>query len=141
MAYRHVNHILGSKGRQIKTQWDLLALSERGVTKQALLRLSQTLSLSKKEIASVLQVSERTLQRYGERQVLGAVISGRVVHLAELVQTGLDIYGDDREGFVAWLRSPSIALGGRAPMQLLNSSIGTQMVIDELIRMAHGVYS
>jgi len=141
MAYNHVNSIVGSKGRHVKSRLDLVELGKRGVTKQALLKLADLLLISRKETALLLQVSERTLQRYGATDVLSAVLSDRVIQLAEIVEGGMELFKNDRERFADWLRTPSVALGGKQPLEMLPSAVGTQMVMDELMRMAYGIYS
>lgn len=140
MQFQHVEHILGLRGARINGRVDLHRAEKKGITKRALLNLAKSLSLSLKDIAPLLQVSERTLQRYETKQVLSAAIAGRVMQLAEVAAMGIEVFGEAAR-FQAWLKSPSVALGGVEPFSLLDSTTGTQMVYDELGRIAHGVYS
>jgi putative toxin-antitoxin system antitoxin component (TIGR02293 family) len=40
-----------------------------------------------------------------------------------------------------WLQRPNRALGGRVPLELLDTDAGTQQVAEVLGRIEHGVYS
>jgi uncharacterized protein (DUF2384 family) len=53
-------------------------------------------------------------------------------------ERGLEIFGD-KDTLRDWLRSKS-AVFGETPIELLDTPIGTQMVLDEMGRIAHGVY-
>ena len=48
---------------------------------------------------------------------------------------------EDRDAALEWLTTPSDLFSGKAPMQLLNTSTGADLVLDQLVRMEHGVYS
>jgi putative toxin-antitoxin system antitoxin component (TIGR02293 family) len=138
MTYDYVNTIVGSRGRNVKSRLDLIELSKRGIAKDALLRLGRILSLSSKEMAGLLHVSERTLQRYGNKEVLNQAISNRVVQILQVVGEGMEFFGEE-ERFAHWLKSKSLALGGATPLELMQTAVGTQMVVDELGRMEHGI--
>lgn len=125
---------------KVKNQLDLMELSRKGVSMRALMHLAKILSLSMKEVAKLLQVSERNLQRYESRDLLNAAISGRVVQLAEVTGRGIEVFGD-RERFTAWLDEPNRSLGGRKPFELLDTAVGTQLLLDELGRIEQGVYA
>ena len=140
MTYHYVNTIVGSRGRLVKNKLDLIELSKRGVAKDTLVRLGQMLSLSGKEMAWLLHVSERTLHRYGNKETLSTAMSNRVVQLLQAVGAGMELFGEE-ERFARWLKSKSVALSGATPLELLQTAVGTQMVIDELGRIEHGIVS
>lgn len=136
MASGHA--ILKTDGRSIVDDQKLLAMARKGVSKSMMLKLARALELKPKELASILQISERTLQRFGTGGVLSVALSSRVVQLARVYQQGLEVFGD-KEVFLEWLRSKNPVLN-ESPLELLDTPIGTQMVLDELVRIAHGVY-
>jgi len=46
------------------SDFDLVALARKGIPKKALTALGKQISLTMEEIASILHISDRTLQRY-----------------------------------------------------------------------------
>lgn len=123
---------------KIERRQDLIALSGHGVTKDALLKLARHLSLSLAQIAELLPMSARTLQRSARTRHFNRVVSEHILHLAEVVAKGVGVF-KNREDFLSWMNQPSVALGNKTPLSLLNSRFGTEMVLDELGRMEHGV--
>jgi len=47
---------------------------------------------------------------------------------------------EKKENFHKWLNMPSNALGDKVPAKLIETEEGLQQVLDELIRIEHGVY-
>jgi len=50
----------------------------------------------------------------------------------------LDVF-EDKASFDQWLNLNSIALGGRKPKDLLDSTFGVEVVKDELNRIEYGI--
>jgi putative toxin-antitoxin system antitoxin component (TIGR02293 family) len=119
---------------------EMIELSDKGVTKDALLRLASYLNLSLSQIAKVLPITEQTIQRYSRKQRFNRVVSEQVLQIAEVAARGAEVLGD-REKLLSWMNTPSTALGNRAPTSLLGSRFGTEMVLDELGRVEHGIIS
>jgi putative toxin-antitoxin system antitoxin component (TIGR02293 family) len=143
MQLSEISGILGGKNAlrgNTASRMDLIKLSSKGVTKDALLRLANSLSMSISEMADMLPVSERTIQRYKRNQRFNQVVSEQVLQIAEVTVRGVKVFGD-REKFLSWMKSPSPALGNRIPASLLRSRFGTEVVLDELGRIEHGVIS
>ena len=91
--------------------------------------------------SSFLDINIRTLQRYksAKNHVYKPLQSERIFELAEVVSMG-DIVFDTPEHFSIWLNTPSMALGGEKPVNLLDSSYGKDLVLAELNRIEHGVF-
>jgi putative toxin-antitoxin system antitoxin component (TIGR02293 family) len=143
MQLSEISGILGGKNvlrGNIVSRMDLIELSSKGVTKDALLRLASSLSMSIGEMANLLPVTERTIQRYKRKQRFNRVVSEQVLQIAEVTVRGVKVFGD-REKFLSWMKSSSPALGNRTPASLLRSRFGTEVVLDELGRIEHGVIS
>ena len=143
MSTASVLRILGGSRvvrQAVNNKIDLLRLSRRGITKAAVLRLAESLALSLKDIALLIQVSERNLLRYADSERLSAAVSGRVLQLAEVAARGEEVFAS-REQFRLWLGEQSVAFGGMRPVDMLDTVVGTQMVMEELGRLEHGVYA
>lgn len=123
---------------KFETTLDLVDLGEKGLTKASLLELASFLELSTAEMAVLLPVTERTIQRYSRSTRLSRAVSDRLLEIARVAVRGVDVFGE-KENFLAWLSRSNVALGGRKPMDLLASTLGIGLVIDELGRMEHGL--
>ena len=122
------------------TDFDLLKLARKGISKKSLLALAKKISLTIEEVASVLHISERTLQRYTPQTLVKTEYADRAIELALLYERGIDVLGSER-AFSSWIKSPNLALGGEIPFNLLDTRIGFTMVSDILGRIEHGVFS
>jgi len=131
--------ILGGK-QAVRSRMGMIELSDKGVTKDALLRLATYLNLSVSQIAKLLPITERTIQRYARTQRFNRVVSEQVLQIAEVAARGAEVFRD-REKLLSWMNTPSTALGDRTPASLLSSRFGTEMVLDELGRVEHGIIS
>jgi putative toxin-antitoxin system antitoxin component (TIGR02293 family) len=141
MTIPSVTQLLGGKktlGREVRTRMDLIDLSRKGVSKEALLYLAKFMGLPVGQMAALLPVTERTIQRYAPKEHFDRVVSENILHLAEVVARGLAVF-ENSDNFKAWINQPSTALGGRSPKSLLPSRFGIDMVLDELTRIEHGV--
>jgi len=120
--------------------FDFIQLSRDGIIKKALMNLSQQLSFSLAEIARILHISERTLQRYGDDEKLSADTSERAILLSQLYQHGTQVFGD-LENFKEWMRTPLPAFNYQPPISLLDTTFGFQLIQDELGKIAHGIFA
>ncbi len=138
-----VAHILGGTEilhRDLTDYFDFIELSERGLPTQALTHLADYLQLSLTQIARLLPVSERTLHRHMGSKLFNRLVSEQVLHIAEVAARGTEVFGD-REKFLGWLKQPSAALASKIPLELLDSRFGAYIILDELGRMEHGIFS
>lgn len=126
--------------KTITNRLDLIELGGEGIPKTALTRLAEYLRLTIPQISRLLPVSERTIQRYSSRDHFSRTVSEHILQLAQVAARGVEVF-QDRERFLAWMRQPSTALGSNTPLSLLSSRFGTDMVLDELGRIEHGVFS
>ncbi|OGP74080.1 MAG: hypothetical protein A2V86_07330 [Deltaproteobacteria bacterium RBG_16_49_23] len=143
MQLSAIERILGGQKAlhmRIQKRQDLIALSDHGVTKGALLNLARYLSFPIDQIAELLPISGRTIQRYAPRQHFNRAVSEQILQIAEVVAKGVEVF-EDKNHFLIWMKQPNVALGNKTPLNLLNSRFGTQMVLDELGRIEHGALS
>ena len=143
MNLGQVSEILGGEkvlGRQIETQMDLVQLGDEGITKKVIINLQTYLALPWKKMVSLLPVTDRTLQRYGKTKHLSPEVSQQILIIAELVVRGVDVFGD-KERFLNWMNTPCLALSNKLPLNLIKSRLGHEMVLDQIGRIEHGVFS
>jgi len=138
-----IEEILGGRKilqKSIQGKMDLIELSNTGVTKEALLHLAKYCSFSIQQLSEVLPVNVRTIQRYTPKEHFNRAVSEQILQLAEVAARGTEVFGD-RERFLEWMKTPSAAFADKKPLSLLNSKFGADMVLDELGRIEHGVFS
>ena len=126
--------------KKIQSRMDLIELSNKGLTKNALRHLAKFLSFTMSQMAALLPVTERTIQRYAPRKPFNRVVSEQILQIAEVAARGAEVF-EDRDKFLAWMDHPNRALADKTPLSLLNSRFGSEMLLDELGRIEHGVFS
>lgn len=143
MSDATVEDLLGGPkaiGSSIRSEMDYYTISRKGIKKRALVNLALNLGMSLRAIAALLNVTERTLQRKADSDLLDGTTSEQVLQIAEVFSRGGEIFGSQGD-FREWIGTENKALGGKKPMELLSSRFGAQMVLDVLGRIEHGVFS
>lgn len=103
--------------------------------------LKNTLRLTYIELAKVLGVSPRTLQRKIKmHERLSIVESDRLYRLVRLFAIASKVFEDDKAAS-EWMHRPQHGLGGRIPYEMLQTEAGARDVEDLLGRIEYGVIS
>jgi putative toxin-antitoxin system antitoxin component (TIGR02293 family) len=113
---------------------------EHGVTKSEVEEVKKETGLDYETLAHILAVTKATLHNKKGNDKFNEVVSERLLLLAEIYAYGLEVFGDKAQ-LNTWLVSNIIALGGRRPLDRLNTTFGMQEVKQVLGRIAYGVYS
>nr|RNF64334.1 DUF2384 domain-containing protein [Acidithiobacillus sulfuriphilus] len=121
---------------------DIAERIEAGLSFSAVVETKRELGLTDQDLADVLDVSTKTLQRIGSRPDarLSLTVGDRLYRLSRVASFAVEVFGD-RQRAREWLREPQFGLGMRAPLHLLRTDAGTQEVWDLLGRIQYGVYS
>ncbi len=96
--------------------------------------------LTLKEIAAILNLSERTLQRYDSSDVLSKESSDRALHLQRLYERGEDVFGS-LDKFKRWMKSPILAFNNNNPITYLDTIFGFELIEQELGRIEYGIFA
>jgi putative toxin-antitoxin system antitoxin component (TIGR02293 family) len=125
-----------------KSPLDLIETIRQGLPKQALERLAKALRVKVLDLEHILPVSRRTLQRYEQQNVecLPKELSDHMLQVAKVYARAVEVFGDE-ERALEWLQAPIVALGGRIPISLLDTSTGVDLVLTELGRIEYGVFA
>ncbi|MCB0669144.1 MAG: antitoxin Xre/MbcA/ParS toxin-binding domain-containing protein [Saprospiraceae bacterium] len=119
----------------------LVDIARKGLLYSTFEVLASYLAFTQNEWSHFLNTTVRTLQRYKkDKKPLPQPISERIIQIQMIYQLGLDVF-DDQASFDQWLNMKSIALGGRKPKDLLDSSFGIEVVKDELNRIEYGLFA
>ncbi len=134
----------GSSALKLKSNvlsdFDLMELARRGIPKKAMLNLTKKISVTLQEFSHIMHISERTFQRFEESSLVKAEYSEKALELARLYARGEEVFGS-LEKFKTWIKTPSHVFKGQTPFALLDSSIGFELVLRELGRIEHGIFS
>ena len=134
-----------SKLRLHKTLGGLKAhdLVTRGVPVDDALQVIDAFTvLGVDQLYGVLGINPRTMQRRaaGSSKTLDSNASDRALRLVSITDQAIEVFGS-QEAAERWLSSPAMGLDQRKPIDLLQSSGGTDMVKTLLTRMDYGVYA
>ena len=93
------------------------------------------------EWASILHVSERTLQRYAKNNGSFAPINAeRALQIAKVLKEGEFTFGKI-ENFYNWLKRNPYMLGGNLSFEALTTANGIERVLTQLHRIQHGLFA
>jgi putative toxin-antitoxin system antitoxin component (TIGR02293 family) len=132
---------LGGKrllGVEVRAEADFLKVLERGVPVSALAELTRQEALSPDDIDRLI-IPRRTLaHRKAKAQPLNRVESERAVRVASVTALAEETFAN-KDKAQRWLRRPTAPLGGKRPLDLLDSEPGARVVEQLLYRIGHGI--
>jgi putative toxin-antitoxin system antitoxin component (TIGR02293 family) len=116
---------------------------ETGLPAMWINHLKKVLELTNSQIADVLGISGKTLERIRVNQAsnkLNEVTSDRLYRILHIFFKTVTTLEDADEAKI-WLKSPQFGLGNEIPIELLKTEAGTREIESLLGRIEHGVYS
>ncbi len=126
-------------GATVVNELFLAEMAREGISFSFFNDLLINLPFTLTEWSAFLHISDRTMQRYKvNRKTFKQPYSEKIMEISLLNKLGSSVFGG-KVRFVSWLSSTSMALGGRAPKEMLDTSFGLTMIRDEIQRIAHGV--
>jgi putative toxin-antitoxin system antitoxin component (TIGR02293 family) len=135
--------ILSGDSGSYRSVEDSLELHQRvreGLPFESFESLRSHLDSTQSEMADLLLISLKTIQRRKKEKRLTPEESDRLARVARVLARASVLFGDEEKALL-WLRSPLPALGGRLPWDYLDTDIGVERIEDLLGRIAHGVFS
>jgi putative toxin-antitoxin system antitoxin component (TIGR02293 family) len=91
-------------------------------------------------MAAITHTSDRTLRRYKPQQKLSQEQSERMIELARLYSRGETVFGSIT-AFRQWMDTTLLPLGNKKPKAFLDTSLGINMLLDEIGRIEHGIFA
>lgn len=122
----------------VHSDYDLVQLIRRGLSKNSIDRMMITMGITTTDMAKILRISDRTMRRYENNTVLDAEQSERLIELARLYSRGAEVFGS-LSRFRNWMSNPVVSLGHELPIDLTDTSVGTQLIHDTLGRIEYGI--
>lgn len=111
-----------------------------GLPFSVLTRFEKATGLSRPQLAKLLAVGERTLDRRQKEKKLHAEESERLCRLANLYRLAIELFNGNTEAAGRWLQTPRPALGGEVPLDLARTEVGARRVETLIGQLEHGVY-
>jgi putative toxin-antitoxin system antitoxin component (TIGR02293 family) len=124
-------------GRVVRSSEDMSAAIREGFHHGAVEGLLESSGLTLQEIATALDLSVRSLQRRKNQGRLALHESDRLYRLARLM-TLADYFLGDHQVALEWLKRPNHALGGVAPLAIVDTELGAREVENVLGRIGYG---
>lgn len=134
--YALVGKMLGLKS--VHTEVDLIDRVESGLTVRAVQNLQSHAGLSDGEIYGLIAPRRTLHRREAAGQTLSTEEADKAVRVARVFARAGQVFANGYAG--SWLREPKDALGGRIPLQLLETDLGTQAVEEQLLAIDHCIF-
>lgn len=119
----------------------LIAQVREGLPPRAAKRIAEYFGLTQQQVAALMGVSPRTLERHQkDNKLLSSVQSDRLLRYARMAARAEQVFEDEQVA-KNWLKRPNQALGGETPLSLLDTETGVEQVNQVLTRIEYGIYS
>ena len=118
----------------------LIGAVTRGLSADLAREFARTAQITLEELAALLHLTLRTLQRRLEEGRLGFRESERLWELAHLFSRSIEVL-ESNEGAVHWFKSPLQVLRLATPLEYARTAVGIRELECILGRIEHGVFS
>ena len=112
----------------------------KGLPVEAFFELQQKLGVGTPQLADVVGIPVRTLQRRKDEGRLTKEESDRLDRVRKLMEQAIGIF-DSETAARTWLTRPQIGLAGFVPLELADTGAGIREVENLLGRIDYGVYA
>jgi putative toxin-antitoxin system antitoxin component (TIGR02293 family) len=125
---------------RLQNPLDLIELSRKGLSRAAVDLVAKRIGLNDREMARILNISERTFYRYSPDTQLDTSSTERLLKLMLLYQHGEEVFSN-LEDFKPWMRQSMRVFGDKSALDLLDTITGFEWVDNVLSRIEFGTYS
>jgi putative toxin-antitoxin system antitoxin component (TIGR02293 family) len=124
-------------GRLLRSEADLQSAIREGFPQRVLDDVMHAAELTLNELAAALDLSPRSLQRRRREGRLARHESDRLYRFARIIALAKHYIGVEKSA-IRWLKRPNRALGGRTPLESIDTEPGARAVEYVLGRIAYG---
>ena len=122
-----------------KTVTEQIAAIERGLPGSTLRELVEAMGISQRTLTEALGFAARTVAlRASRRQPFSSSESERLLRVVRVRKLAREVFASD-DAVAGWLTVPDRVLGGRTPLEMLTTDLGSAKVENLLRAMIHGV--
>lgn len=111
----------------------------QGVPYSVYKKLVKLTGIDHKTLAVFVNIPPATLQRRAKSGRFTRDEGDRLFRLAELYKAATDLFEGDQDGARQWIQEAVRGLGGRHPVDMLNTSVEARAVMELIGRLEHGV--
>ena len=114
---------------------------EYGVNTKLFKEIKDFCVLNDHQWANVLDISLATLKRYMKREshIFKINQTQKIFQVMNINIVGQNVFCDYLN-FKIWLEESTLIFDGKSPVELLNSTFGQQLVLEELNNIEHGIF-
>ena len=139
--FNKVHTAINTQDKSYSRAIEVARAFREGVPKSSVAEIMHRTRRTPADIAQVLGISERTVRTYRTREeLLPPLQTEQLFKYDRLLSLGQDTFGS-LETFDRWLNKPAFGLDNEKPRDLLTTSEGINLVIDEVERIAHGEFA
>jgi len=121
------------------TEYQVIEQSAIGISINHLNRVSEKYHISIQEWAGIMGISTKSIQRYQQQEnILSPTQTEFVLKIEQLFKAGKEVFGST-DSFRQWMQKPAYGLDNKVPASILNTISGINLVINQVMRIAHGV--
>ncbi len=118
---------------------DVIKGMRNGISAQIAPDVALRLGMSQDKLFETLRLPKSTIKaRLGKSQTLSPVEQDRMFRADRLWQRALAVF-EDESATRAWIKRENRTLGGEAPLALLDTEAGYELVLDTLGHIEYGV--
>ena len=122
----------------IQNRTSIVLSALKGVSATTFFDIADLTGYKREQLAEVFDTSLKTFQRYErEHRKLNPQDSEKVLKIMALFQTGESVFGS-ADSFRRWMDKPAYGLGNQIPFDLLHTSGGIDLIMDEVTRIEYG---
>jgi len=145
---KHMNYQVGARIHMIataqgiiewKTSEQRINIIRQGVPYGVIEKVSLKLGVSTGKMLDRLSIAQRTYnKKKKEDAILDPRFSESILELQEIYDFGIEVFNNEEEKFLRWLKKPNQSLGNVTPESLFDSITGINEVRKALTRMEYG---
>jgi putative toxin-antitoxin system antitoxin component (TIGR02293 family) len=118
---------------------DKIEMIRKGISKNDLVDIKEKLDIDYESLSKLLAISRASILKKKSTEKFDQPTSERIMQLADLVGYGNKVFSDENK-FREWLNTPNIALGKKAPIDMMDTTYGIRELNALLGRIEFGIY-
>lgn len=113
---------------------------QQGLPFSAFEAMEGSLGITAVQLSQHIRIPSRTLSRRRHDNVLTPEESDRLARIGSVFAKVIDLFDGDESAARRWMSAPARALGGKTPLQLSETHLGTKRVEALIEQIEDGVF-
>lgn len=120
---------------------NLIHIMRAGIKASWIPRIAENLGITQDKLLEQLRLPKSTIKgRIGRDELLSPFEQDRIYRVNRVLERAMQVLEDD-EAARMWISHKNRSLGNEAPLSLLDTEVGYELVLDTLGQIEHGVIS